>query len=82
MIASIIAKLLTVVARWPNKLIAPPNPPKFKELDAPALLGRLKRKVRVKYVYKVKKYLYRVCKKKTNENSLNIYNVALQKWTL
>ena len=44
MIASIIAKLLTVVARWPKKLIAPScsNPPEFKELDVPALLGRLK----------------------------------------
>ena len=44
MIASIIAKLSTAVARWPKKLIAPssPNPPEFKELDAPALLGRLK----------------------------------------
>ena len=43
MIASIIAKLLTVVASWPKKLIAPPpHPPDFKELDAPSLLGRLK----------------------------------------
>ena len=46
MSASINAKHSTAVARWPKKLIAPssPNPPKFKELDAPALLGRLKKR--------------------------------------
>ena len=41
--ANIAAKHSTVLARWPKKLISPsPNPPEFKELDAPALLGRLK----------------------------------------
>ena len=38
-----VAKHSTVLAGWPKKLISSPNPPEFKELDAPALLGCLKR---------------------------------------
>ena len=40
--ASIVAKHSSVLAGWPKKLISAPNPLKFKELDAPALLGHLK----------------------------------------
>ena len=41
--ASIAAKHSTVLARWPKKLMSPGNPLEFKELDAPTLLGRLKK---------------------------------------
>ena len=41
--ASIFAKHSTVPTGWPKKANGPsPDPLKFKELDAPALLGRLK----------------------------------------
>ena len=30
-----------------------PDPPEFKELDAPALLGRLKKKMTIRYVTKL-----------------------------
>ena len=40
--ASVVAKHSSVLAGWPKKLMSPGNPLEFKELDAPALLGRLK----------------------------------------
>ena len=43
--ASIAAKHSIVLARWPKKLMVhSPHPFEFKELIAPALLGRVKRK--------------------------------------
>ena len=86
MIASIIAKLSTAIARWPKKLIAPsPNPPEFKELDAPALLGRLKKTIQMyslsifEFKFHYDRYIKRV-KLFCNSNSkiydkLTIYEV-------